>query len=98
MLVNAGDDREELRQMLAGENPWHAKRAPRMTEAAKMAALLHDDQLSDEHREKLKSQMEAIHNDETLTDEEKKQKIKELIEVQCRVVESLYAHAGFEAE
>ena len=76
-----GDDREGLRQMLLGENP-RGRRTPKLTEEAQLAALLHDDKhMSEDQRQRLQSQLEAIKNDATLTEEQKKEKIKSLVEV-----------------
>jgi len=79
-----GDDREGLRQMLLGVNP-RSRRTPKLTEEAKLAALLHDDKhMSEDQRQRLQSQLEAIKNDETLTEAQKKEKIKSLVEEQIR--------------
>ena len=67
--------------MLSGTNPWAEKRAPKLTEEAKLAALLHDDQMPADRRQQLQAKMDAIINDETLTKEEKKKKLKDLADV-----------------
>ena len=84
LFFTIGDDREGLRQMLLGENP-RGRRTPKLTEEAKLAALLHDDKhMSEDQRQRLQSQLEAIKNDETLTEDQKKEKIKSLVEVRER--------------
>ena len=67
--------------MLSTTNPWAEMRTPKLTEEAKLAALLHDDKMSEDRRQKLQSQIDAIQNDQKLTEEQKGTKLKELADV-----------------
>merc|ERR1712087_118850 len=62
----AGDDRAELHKMLQQENPAILKRQERLTDTAKLSGIMHDDKLSVEKKNRLKSDLADIHKDETL--------------------------------